>query len=410
MVSYTTDFFIYFWYKFIQMISVSEALSIIDEVKYSSELVSLPIEASLGCILAEDVISPIHMPPFRQSAMDGYAIATKESNTYNLIGEVQAGIAQEYILEKGMAVRIFTGAKVPDTADAVIMQEQVTKLGKQILIDTKVSKHQNIRPKGEQITKGDIALTKGTLLNPAAIGFISGLGVSNITVYKTPKIGIIITGNELVSAGANLIDGQIYESNSHTLKAALKLQKISNVSVYKVKDEYTSTKDITKKALEENDLILISGGISVGDYDFVKDALADLNTTELFYKIKQKPGKPLFFGKCQSKYAFALPGNPASSLTCFYIYVLPLIQKMMGISSCGLPRTSMISSSGFVKKGERAQFLKARAEDGQVQILEGQSSAMLHTFAIANALVYMPENKHEICKGDSVTTILLPES
>lgn len=135
------------------MISVSEALSIITESNYSPKSISLSLEASLGCILAEDIISPIYMPPFRQSAMDGYAIASHETSTYNLIGEVQAGIAQEYILDKGTAVRIFTGAKVPDTADIVVMQEQVTRADNHIKIDAKVSKHQNIRPKGEQIKK-----------------------------------------------------------------------------------------------------------------------------------------------------------------------------------------------------------------------------------------------------------------
>lgn len=391
------------------MISVSEALSIIDKIKYSPSLRSLPIEKCQGYILAEDIFSPIDMPPFRQSAMDGYALTTQDNNIYELIGEIQAGaISEEHIVKKGSAIRIFTGAKVPDTANAVVMQEQVTRENDQIIINASVTVNQNIRPKGEQIKKGAIALTKGTRLTPAALGFLSGLGVSSLPVFTPPKVGIIITGNELVSTGNELKEGQIFESNSYTLKSALDQIQVKDITLYSVKDEYQSTKNSIEEALKDNDIILISGGISVGDYDFVKEALVELNTEELFYKIKQKPGKPLYFGKNQNKYVFALPGNPASSLTCFYIYVLPLIQKMMGNPNSGLLRTTKISISDYNKKGDRAQFLKARVQGEKVEILEGQSSAMLHTFAIANALVFVSEKQSIISIDEPVDTILLP--
>ncbi|MBQ4821051.1 gephyrin-like molybdotransferase Glp [Aquimarina sp. MMG016] len=390
------------------MISVSDALSIINNTSYTPLSKTVALQNAYELTLASDVVSSIHMPPFRQSAMDGYALLTHKDLNYKVIGEVKAGDSDDYRLKPGQAIRIFTGARVPDFADTIIIQENVTRINNNITIETTVQKGQNIRLAGEQIKKGDIALKKGTKLTPAAIGFLAGLGIDRVDVYSTPKVGIIVTGNELVQPGKKLTEGKIYESNSIQLEAVLNQQGVKEITKYVVEDEYQNTLNTIANALQNNDLVLISGGISVGDYDFVKEALSELKTEELFYKIKQKPGKPLFYGKNDQTLVFALPGNPASSLTCFYIYVLPIIQKMMGIANSGLIRTQKKCSSNFNKKGNRAQFLKAKIDGEQVEILEGQSSAMLHTFAIANALVYLSEDQNEISKGNTVETILLP--
>lgn len=390
------------------MITVKEALSALQSTEITQTSISISLANATGYIMAENLHSPISMPPFRQSAMDGYAIAISNTNTYSLVGEIQAGDDKNFVLEKGEAVRIFTGAKVPDTANAVIMQEQVDQQERNVHIQAIYKEHQNIRALGEQIQKGNIALHKGTLLTSAAIGFLSSLGFSTVNVYAPPSVAIVITGNELVDPGEQIEEGQIFESNSPMLKSALDKVGIKEVRTYRVKDDYESTLKHIKKAIKENDMVLISGGISVGNYDFVKQALMDLQTKEVFYKIKQKPGKPLFFGMHQQTPIFALPGNPASSLTCFYMYVLPLIQRYLGVPQIGLPRVSKISKTAFIKKGDRAQFLKAFAQENQVEILEGQSSAMLHTFAIANALIYIPEDRTEIREGELVETIMLP--
>lgn len=390
------------------MISVLEALTIISNTTVSPTVHIENLKNCLGCTLAEDIISPINMPPFRQSAMDGYAIKLGTSSTYKVIGEIQAGIAQDYPLQAGEAVRIFTGAKVPDSATAVIMQEQVHRENDTIRIEHPITTNQNIRPLGEQVKKNELALPKDTLLTPAGIGFIAGLGIYKIPIYKSPKVGIIITGDELILEGEKPKDGQIFESNSHTLISALHQFNIPTITTYHVKDNYKNTVETIHKAAVQNDLILISGGISVGDYDFVKAALEELDTQQLFYKIKQKPGKPLYFGKHPNAYVFALPGNPASALTCFYIYVLPWIQKFMAVKKPGLPRVLKTCTNAYVKKGERAQFLKAQITDNEITILEGQSSAMLHTFALANALIYIPEETKEISAGEKVTAIVLP--
>lgn len=391
------------------MISISEAISI---VKNNSEPLlkqtKKSVEKAGGYHLFEDIYSPINMPPFRQSAMDGYALHLHEDLTYTLIGEVQAGNASRLQLKKGEAVRIFTGAPVPDTANAVMMQEKVKVDGNTISITHKINQELNIRPLGEQVKQGDLALKQGTKLTPAAIGYLSSLGITKVSVYKKPNIALVTTGNELIEGGQELTYGKIYESNSKMLLSALYSLKFYDVTIHKVEDDYHQTLSKLNEVINANDLVIITGGISVGDYDFVGKALKELQVEELFYKVKQKPGKPLFFGKKHHTSIFALPGNPAAALTCFYVYVYIALQNMMNKKVNELPRVKAKSVSNFTKKGDRPQILKAIYNNAEVEILEGQNSSMQQTFAISNALVYAPEDVNEIKINDMVETILLP--
>ena len=391
------------------MITVEEAYKLVqNNITPNEKTISIELNNSLGYVLASNVFSPINMPPFRQSAMDGYALNLHDKSNYKIIDKVKAGDEHQPILNKGEAVRIFTGSAVPKTANTVIMQEKVTVKENHLLINNSVSENKNIRPLGEQIKKGTLALKKGTKLTPAAIGFLLTLGISKVLIFEKPKIGILTTGNELIEAGQKLTFGKIYESNSGMLKSSLQNFGFSRVSVSKVKDDYQSTLNSLRKIISENDLILISGGISVGDYDFVGKALIELGTQQIFYKVKQKPGKPLFFGKLNSKPIFALPGNPASALSNFYVYVHPTLERLSGNINFSINKGIAILESDFKKKGDRAQFLKAHHENGKVTVLEGQSSAMLHTFATANVLVYIPWNRNKYEKGDIVEIIHFP--
>lgn len=392
------------------MISVSQAIKIITDSVPVNAVEQVSLKDMSNGVLASDVVANINMPPFRQSAMDGYALCIHDKEVYTLIGEVKAGDNHEPVLEKGQAIRIFTGAPVPKTANAVVMQEKVVATNNIITLQNSVTKNANIRPVGEQITKGKIALKKGTKLTPAAVGYLSSLGVTTVSVYKKPKVAIAVTGNELVVPGNSLLHGQIYESNAIMLKTALSSVIQCSCTVNTIADVYENTKDTIESLLKTNDIVLLTGGISVGDYDFVGKALKALAVEEQFYKIKQKPGKPLFFGKKDNTYVFALPGNPAAALTCFYIYVYPLLQLIMGNKNCHLPTTKEKSATDFIKKGDRAQFLKAHFKNGKVNILEGQSSAMLQTYAIANAFVYVPEHQSNIAINDFVNVIHLPIS
>jgi len=391
------------------MISVEEAFELLENNVIPTQISILcKTTNALGLVLAEDVSSPINMPPFRQSAMDGYALNIHNGSSYTIIDEVKAGDGHQPILKAGDAVRIFTGSAVPNTANTVVIQEKVTADKNQLQLNNPVKLKENIRSKGEQIKEGDIALKKGTKLTPAAIGFLLTLGIIEVTVFKKPKIGLVITGNELIKAGQTLSYGKIYESNSGMLYNGLLGLGYTDVTQYKVKDEYNRTVMILDKVISENDMILITGGISVGDYDFVGKALLELGTEQVFYRVKQKPGKPLFFGKIKNKPIFALPGNPASALSNFYVYVHPALEKLSGNLNFSINKGKAFLSDEYLKKGDRAQFLKAYHKNGEVSILEGQSFAMLHTFAIANAIVYIPEEVSKYSKGDLITVLHLP--
>lgn len=392
------------------MISVEEALSLVERNLPKPAYLELSLSDSLGLVLAHDVISPIAMPPFRQSAMDGYALNIGDRLEYEIIGEIKAGDSHNPALNPGQGVRIFTGAAVPDSANTVMMQEHVEVEDSGIRVMNQPKNNQNIRPEGEQISAGELALEKGSVLNPSAIGFLVGLGITRVVVNQNPSIAIIVTGSELVEPGKALSRGEIYESNGIMLASALKNSRYTDIEVFKVDDDYQSTLSLLGRTLKQFDLVLISGGISVGDYDFTGKALKELGVNEVFYKVNQKPGKPLFFGRSDNTTVFALPGNPASALICFYIYVLPALDQISGKPFTSLPRRIAKSRSSFSWKGGRAQFLKAEFNNGEVEILEGQSSAMLSTFARANALVYISENGSSISQGDELEILCLPNN
>ena len=391
------------------MITVEKAIQIISQnIKQSSCFEEVNVSEARNQVLFEDIKSPMDMPPFRQSAMDGYALNLHDIKQYELRGEIQAGDEAHPVLKKGEAFRIFTGAPVPDSANAIIMQEKTSQMNSDVLVHSQPLKSHNIREIGEQIKKGQVALPQGTKLNTASIAFLTTLGIIKVKVYKQPKIAIVVTGNELIEAGHSLMRGQIYESNAVMLINGLEQLGFKNIKKYKVVDNYDKTLTLLKRVISENNVVLISGGISVGDYDYVGKTLVEMNVQQLFYKVKQKPGKPLFFGMKKDTVVFALPGNPAASLTCFYVYVRYALELLLGNLNYSVSKTMALTTSNFTKKGDRAQFLKAVYKNGSVEILDGQSSSMLHTFAMSNALCYISEKGTSIKSGDLVETILLP--
>jgi molybdopterin molybdotransferase len=389
------------------MITVNEAFSILEKQYYSKQIVEVSLQDAHNHILAETIFSPIDMPPFRQATMDGFALCLDETLEYTIIGEIKAGDFFEGNLNRGEAIKIFTGALVPDDANAVIQIEKVTVENTKLLLQETVAIGTNIRQKGTQITKNEIALSEDTFLNSASIGFLAGLGIASVKVFQKPSIGIVVTGNELIALGNELPIGKVYDSNSIMLQTALAEKGFNKSTFYYAKDTFQATQEILSKAIEENDVVLVSGGISVGDYDFVGKALEKLNVETLFYKVNQKPGKPLLAGKKSDKFIFALPGNPAASLTCFYVYVLPVLKRVSGqMAQFGSVETKTIAHD-YVVNNPRAQFLKALFVDNKVSILTHQDSAMLNTFAKANALVFVAEGSYTIEKETLVKTYLL---
>jgi molybdopterin molybdotransferase len=393
------------------MITVEEALALVLENSFPiEESEILPINQCLNRNLAKAVKAPINLPSFRLSSMDGYALCLHQSNSYSIVDEIKAGDATNPSLKIGECVRIFTGAVVPDNADAVIIQEKTIRKKDTLTIETPVNKGQNIRLVGSQVKKEDFPLEKGQLLQASGLAFLKSLGIEEVEVVRSPKVTIIITGNELITSSEKLTRGKIYESNSILLQAAMINKGIETQLISFTEDSLKATISNLKKAFFNSDVVLVSGGISVGDYDFVKQALKELEVKEIFYKVRQRPGKPLFFGKKDRVFVFALPGNPASTLSCFYVYVLPLLNRLKGGKSDGLIRLSIPIGHDFKSVEPRSLFLKATVQNKTVRILDRQHSSMLVSFAMANALVYIPEQDILLKKGSLVETLLLPDS
>ncbi len=386
------------------MISVFEALSIIDQNVCSAGVSRVSLAESLGCTLSEAIYAPINLPPFRQSSMDGYAFRFGDQKELEVIGECKAGDFKEFDLKEDQAVRIFTGARVPTLADTVIMQEHVSKTEGGILIQKHPSSGANVRPVGEQVKENTLVLEAGTKVNPAVIGFLAGLGMERISVFSKPQISLIITGNELQPPGRPLQPGSVYESNALTLTSALATYGLDVAKILRVPDHKEATGEAIHQALS-SDVVLISGGISVGDYDFVKEGLESNKVTEKFYKVNQKPGKPLWFGKKGNKLVFALPGNPASSLTCLLMYVVPAIQKMMSGKSLEVIFQTGTSKNPIENQTNKTLLLQGKETGGVVEVYEKQASSMLVSFAQSNAILMIPENEKSISAGEEVQYI-----
>lgn len=386
------------------MISIEEALQIVHDQKVVKNSITLSLTDALGYSLAKEVYAPFDLPGFDNSAMDGYAICG-HSKTYEIVGEIAAGDTQTHELRPEEAMRIFTGGKVPLNCTSVVMQEKTRVKGSFVEITEDMVAGKNIRKKGGEIAAGNLVFEKGHTISASTIGLLCSLGLTDAEVYTKPRVQLISTGDELVQPGEKLAEGQIYESNGQTLSGALRSYGFSCEVRTQLRDDYLTIKEGIANSLDQCDVLLLSGGISVGEYDFVKKALEENGVKELFYKVFQKPGKPLFFGRKGDKFVFALPGNPASSLTCFYVYVLPLLQKISGSDADGLLRIFAPLRHSYEMKSDRPSFLKARLENKEVNILDGQSSSMIYSMSKGNALVYL-KSAATLNSGDLVECLL----
>jgi molybdopterin molybdotransferase len=390
------------------MISVIEAKKLIEENCEPSRIILTPLLEACGSILAESIFSPIDTPPFDQSAMDGFAFSFDGWNGKNelfVTEEIQAGSFSNNTLKPGHAVRIFTGAPVPKGADSVVMQEKVVINGQYISIDDQMlSKGANVRLSGSQTKKGAIVLEAGVLITPAAVSLIAGIGIADVNVFAKPKINIIVTGNELVKPGHPISEGQIYESNSYGLMAALSQLGIIPDSVVMVGDEEDETIDKIMSQLK-CDILILTGGVSMGNYDFVTSALDKCGVTKVFHKVKQKPGKPLFFGKKGSTLVFGLPGNPAAVMTCFYEYIVPVISRFTRKKYYKSLQLTLAQSYG--KKPGLTHFLKGKTNESYVTILPGQESYLMNSFAVADCVVELEEEKEHFNAGESVVAKMI---
>ncbi|MFM2392733.1 MAG: hypothetical protein RLZZ546_715 [Bacteroidota bacterium] len=392
------------------MLSTYEAKRLIQERIQPLPSKEIHISQAIGYTLADHQYAKVDVPFYAQSSMDGYAFRFEdwqEGSPLKIAGKMKAGHKERIHVDRGQAVRIFTGAPVPEGLNTVVMQEKTTVEGDNLYInDINLTFGSNVRHRASEIKQGDIGLSQGTILNAAAIGFLASVGISHVQVVRKPKISVIVTGDELQTIGKPLSYGQVYESNSHTVKAALNHLLLNELTFYMVPDSLSALSITLDKALVTSDLVLLTGGISAGEYDFVSKACEDCGVIRIFHKLKQKPGKPIYFGMKNEKAVFGLPGNPASVLTCLYQYVTLALDRLSGTQI--YPKQQMTPSlSSYKKPLGITHFLKAYFDGKTVSIREGQESYKLNSFALSNCLIEIPEDVEIINEGDLVKIYLL---
>lgn len=379
-------------------------------IKPIQTTLKLPLADAIGYVLAEDILSPIFVPPFDNSAMDGYAIRLADlaqNNVMPLAGKSFAGQPFEGEWPQGHCVRIMTGAKIPEGCDAVIMQEntQVTDAGIQFN-QTDVKPQNNIRPMGDDITQGATVLAKGARLTARDIPMIATLGISHVTVVRKPRVAFFSTGDELKPLGETLEDGQIYDSNRYGIKPLIENFGCEAIDLGIIPDCPETLKATFEQAQTLADVVVTSGGVSVGEADYTKDILEELGEIG-FWKLAIKPGKPFAFGKLSTAWFCGLPGNPVSAVLTMYVLVQPLLAKLAGHSEWQAPESiPAITRSAFKKAPGRTDYQRGiySIENGQfvVETTGNQSSGAFRSMSLANCFVVLERERGRIEAGETV--------
>lgn len=390
------------------MITTEKAAELLGENPLKLKPKTIPLWEAAGCILADPTLANVAVPPFDNAAMDGYAFRWSDfhwQKPMKLSGEIPAGDTNEKSLEKGTAMRIFTGAMVPAGADTVVMQEKTrTENGMIWIEDDKLQQGSNVRKAGSQSACGDILLQAGQRLTPGAMGLLASAGVSEVCVWEMPAVSVVVTGNEIVAPGKPLLPGQVYECNSFSLLSALSQLGIK-VNLFYASDTAADLHHRLETALETSDMVLVTGGVSVGDYDLVVPTLTELGVDCVFHKLKQKPAKPFYFGTQGEKRIFGLPGNPASVLTCWYAWIRPYMLNAAGVPDSKVYQTAILENNYRQKQG-LTHFVKAIVEGGRVRVLAGQESYRMDAFAEANCFIKTGAETEELKAGAMVQVIL----
>jgi molybdopterin molybdotransferase len=404
------------------MIPFAEARAIV--LSHASPLGTEEVSLAqlLGRYLAEPVAASFDLPLFDNSAMDGYGVKAADvagasevqPACLTLHGLVRAGDAVTPELPAGAAVKLLTGAMIPPGVEAVVMSEVTEEREGTVLVKTPVKSGENIRRRGEEYRKGDTALPAGARVTPPVIGLLATFGYASARVHAVPRVAVLVTGSELVSPGESRAEFQIYDSNSAALDGALAALGIAERTVVRVRDEVGPLRAAMQQALASADVIIAAGGVSVGEYDLVKEVCAELGVETLFWQVRMKPAKPLYFGSRESgignrhrpQLIFGLPGNPVAVLVAFHQFVKPALQKMMGAGEVAPRLIPAVACAKLRKKRGRMEFVRglAWAEGGRlcVKATTGQGSHMLGGLAAANCLIRLSPETETVAEGEPV--------
>ena len=350
---------------------------------------SVLLSQTLSCFAAEDYFSSLPLPNFDNSAMDGYAVVASScvvGKRLRVIGEQPAALDRRLRVSAGEAVRIFTGAPMPVGADAVVMQEDVTREGSEIAVNADVEPGEFVRRRGCDLAEGQKIVTKGERIHPATIALLASQGFTRISVGGEVDAAIISTGDELVRAGEEIKPGQIYESNSVLLQALLQRCNAAVKSVRHCKDNAESLRKTLEEAIKYS-VLIISGGVSVGEHDLVQPTLRSLGAKIDIWRVAIKPGKPFLFGRAGDCAVFGLPGNPVSAFVTFLCFVRPAILKMMGATNLDLPKVPARLIVDLRNDGDRPHYVRGRFENGTFAPVGRQESHALFGLSQSNALL-----------------------
>ena len=368
------------------------------------------LDRTLGRVLGENVVSSLDVPPFDASAMDGYALVAGPAAELPVVGEARAGHPFGGRLERGSALLISTGAPVPDGADTVVPVERTETAGEGCVRVPDTDVGANIRRAGEDVRPGQVVLRAGTEVGPAEAGVLASLGFASVTCPRRPRVALLVTGDELVPPGAPLGPGQIHSSNAHALRGQVERAGAEVALREHVPDSAESTRAALAGALDEADVACISGGVSVGPHDHVKDALAELGAEERFWGVALKPGKPTWFGVRDRTLVFGLPGNPVSAMVTFQLFARPALRTLLGAEPEPVRGSALLDTPVKLSPGrEQAIRVRLRAgDDGwRAEPTGPQQSHLLTSMLGASALARVPRGDGELAAGERVEIELL---
>jgi molybdopterin molybdotransferase len=397
------------------MISVDDALRIVLAAIEPLGAEVVPLEQAHRRILAEDLRADIDLPPFDRARMDGYAVRAADVATapvtLRVIGEIAAGAQFDEELNAGEAIKIFTGAPVPRGADAVQKVEVTTTDRHSVTINEAVKSGQFITPRASEVAAGQLVAQRGREIGAAEMASLASFGYANVTVSQRPRVAVLSTGSELVEVAAQPTAAQIRNSNSYTLGAYAEQAGAIVDNLGTVVDTPEATREALLRAADAHDIVITSGGVSMGDYDLVKAALKDIGAEIYFDKISIRPGKPTVFARRDKTYFFGLPGNPVSTSVTFNVFARPAIRKHQSITAPLLPTIRAALVRPLKDSSNRRGYLPARLfiDEGQAMIesLKWGGSSDLVAFMNANALLIVPEDTHEIAAGELVEVLVI---
>lgn len=388
------------------MISVEEALAALLELVEPLETETVPLRTAAGRVLAQDVSAARTQPPFDASSMDGYALRRAEVEPdamFKVVGEAAAGHRFTGVLNPGQAVRIFTGAPVPEGADFVVIQEDVTRRGDLITLGHTIADKDNIRPAGGDFKSG-ATVAAPLLVRPADLALLAAMNIAMVPVARKPKVAIVATGDELVQPGEDPAPDQIVASNSYGLAAMFEAAG-ADVNLLPIARDTTASLTQAFTLAQGADLIVTIGGASVGDHDLVAPVAQSLGLETSFYKVAMRPGKPLMAGRLQSAAMVGLPGNPVSAMVCGAVFVMPMLRKMLGLAPTGPALQTAPLGVDMPPNGPRAHYMRARLKDGVLFPDTKQDSSLLSVLATAHALLVRPIKDPARKTGDTVSYI-----